>query len=132
MSWCGWASTRSRGSWRGRSCPTGGSAFFLNGSATAERYTLSLHDALPISHERLVRHLDVPKARHIGPARRGHGRSEEHTSELQSPVHLVCRLLLEKKKLAPRLPPRLAHQQDLPRLLDLRLPRRVPRLVSCP
>src|SRR5258708_38326414 len=68
--------------------------FFFNDTATTEIYTLSLHDALPI----------------CGGCRRGQGlwrqaqdpvdggRSEEHTSELQSPDHLVCRLLLEKKK----------------------------------
>src|SRR5258708_24787342 len=81
--------------------------FFFNDTATTEIYTLSLHDALPISgggrrdplgHDR-VRHHDVP---HDGDAA-GHdrvlvSRSEEHTSELQSPDHLVCRLLLETKK----------------------------------
>src|SRR5580765_9061374 len=68
--------------------------FFFNDTATTEIYTLSLHDALPISH--LAR---SPHAPHLRPAAGRHlGRSEEHTSELQSPVHLVCRLLLEKKK----------------------------------
>src|SRR5476649_1468838 len=69
--------------------------FFFNDTATTEIYTLSLHDALPISpagrgqwHDRI---------------RLGYGggtgtRSEEHTSELQSHSDLVCRLLLEKKK----------------------------------
>src|SRR5690348_18056554 len=68
--------------------------FFFNHPATTEIYTLSLHDALPIwrvDHHR--RRLD---RRH--PTEPSHPRSEEHTSELQSPVHLVCRLLLEKKK----------------------------------
>src|SRR6267154_1590310 len=71
--------------------------FFFNDTATTEIYTLSLHDALPI--QRTCAAAD----------RTGHAmlhtmygqalaRSEEHTSELQSPVHLVCRLLLEKKK----------------------------------
>src|SRR2546430_12284024 len=67
--------------------------FFFNDTATTETYTLSLHDALPISHPR-------PPHRHL-PALRGpggRGRSEEHTSELQSQSNLVCRLLLEKKK----------------------------------
>src|SRR5690348_18142772 len=69
--------------------------FFFNDPATTEIYTLSLHDALPISHA-------VP-GRGQGPraaarSARDAPRSEEHTSELQSPVHLVCRLLLEKKK----------------------------------
>src|SRR5258708_26573306 len=77
--------------------------FFFNDTATTEIYTLSLHDALPIS-------LALP-ARRPPEIRRRTGcltmrsgrafplitRSEEHTSELQSPDHLVCRLLLEKK-----------------------------------
>src|SRR5256885_2431332 len=102
--------------------------FFFNDTATTEIYTLSLHDALPISRARAA-------GARCGPGRRGraaqsgaepqqHGhpaqgsargvdrlsvvsgrraggavlRSEEHTSELQSPCNLVCRLLLEKKK----------------------------------
>src|SRR5438876_4573345 len=70
--------------------------FFFNDTATTEIYTLSLHDALPISlsTERCVfRHFVL--ALWTCPTL---SRSEEHTSELQSPVHLVCRLLLEKKK----------------------------------
>src|SRR6267154_6917332 len=69
--------------------------FFFNDTATTEIYTLSLHDALPISGSGAV--LAVPSGyqAHIHTFRR----SEEHTSELQSPVHLVCRLLLEKKKI---------------------------------
>src|SRR5437867_7590671 len=79
--------------------------FFFNAPAPTEIYTLSLHDALPISQlvlrEQLERR-DVP-ARDPAQdlvARRPHllVRSEEHTSELQSPYDLVCRLLLEKKK----------------------------------
>src|SRR5438552_10501626 len=77
--------------------------FFFNDTATTEIYTLSLHDALPIlmafggmlslSDRRL--RVGAPK-----PAKALRGlRSEEHTSELQSPDHLVCRLLLEKKKI---------------------------------
>src|SRR2546426_5913209 len=83
--------------------------FFFNDTATTEIYTLSLHDALPIFLETC----NVPRINHL------HGflepcflacpksplrflplqsRSEEHTSELQSPCNLVCRLLLEKKK----------------------------------
>src|SRR5436305_13735347 len=67
--------------------------FFFNDTATTEIYTLSLHDALPIS----------AAARRSAPAPTWRGcapwpRSEEHTSELQSRPHLVCRLLLEKKK----------------------------------
>src|SRR2546426_9703250 len=101
--------------------------FFFNDTATTEIYTLSLHDALPISrlalplaqiplagvgqhghHELLGGELRGDGARS---ERRGAGgdaheqallareeRSEEHTSELQSPCNLVCRLLLEKKK----------------------------------
>src|SRR5271168_5639234 len=67
--------------------------FFFNDTATTEIYTLSLHDALPIS-------AGSPPGRTRGPVRPAlpHQRSEEHTSELQSPYDLVCRLLLEKKK----------------------------------
>src|SRR5438270_8817532 len=76
--------------------------FFFNNTATTEIYTLSLHDALPISGVRGGRHGRRVRAgaRHGGvrePAL-GHRRSEEHTSELQSQSNLVCRLLLEKKK----------------------------------
>src|SRR2546422_1938177 len=113
------------------------SLFFFNDTATTEIYTLSLHDALPISHdpyqggetgdgdgagdtaaERLDgvchrlhgarRRQDHPVAAPAPVGGRGHrlrggeeharARSEEHTSELQSRLHLVCRLLLEKKK----------------------------------
>src|SRR2546429_1454920 len=68
--------------------------FFFNDTATTEIYTLSLHDALPISL--------LPRVRKgMRPCRRRKPypiiRSEEHTSELQSRLHLVCRLLLEKK-----------------------------------
>src|SRR2546426_8309349 len=77
--------------------------FFFNDTATTEIYTLSLHDALPISDEgQLVAGVpggDGATVPHDRPGRRGgQGRSEEHTSELQSPCNLVCRLLLEKKK----------------------------------
>src|SRR3989442_933853 len=72
--------------------------FFFNDTATTEIYTLSLHDALPISRRgRSRREARAGQARGAGRARRP-GRSEEHTSELQSRPHLVCRLLLEKKK----------------------------------
>src|SRR5204863_7700661 len=71
--------------------------FFFNDTATTEIYTLSLHDALPISEchdsERRVR------ARSHAGGNRHIQRSEEHTSELQSRRDLVCRLLLEKKKI---------------------------------
>src|SRR5574340_1698659 len=67
--------------------------FFFNDTATTEIYTLSLHDALPICG-------NTPAILGCGPHGIGahRGRSEEHTSELQSPKDLVCRLLLEKKK----------------------------------
>src|SRR2546426_4956598 len=80
--------------------------FFFNDTATTEIYTLSLHDALPICRgERGVR-AAIPRRRAgVGArsrqdhrARWSWRRSEEHTSELQSPCNLVCRLLLEKKK----------------------------------
>src|SRR2546422_7140921 len=74
--------------------------FFFNDTATTEIYTLSLHDALPISSRcPCTTVLPQPSPLHASSspnsARR---RSEEHTSELQSRLHLVCRLLLEKKK----------------------------------
>src|SRR5258708_28282841 len=76
------------------------SFFFFNDTATTEIYTLSLHDALPISFMRFLPILVgalwfLILGVVIWPA---YIRSEEHTSELQSPDHLVCRLLLEKKK----------------------------------
>src|SRR5205807_10402852 len=99
------------------------SFFYLHAPATTEIYTLSLHDALPIWKLRRTRRGSVTRcrARRIlrcrAPRRRIHRprpphrrvrrrhplprillRSEEHTSELQSPCNLVCRLLLEKKK----------------------------------
>src|SRR5258705_9779180 len=88
--------------------------FFFNDTATTEIYTLSLHDALPISTRRRrsspsswstapsaatstgTRRAPPSSTRCAG--RRQRCRSEEHTSELQSLRHLVCRLLLEKKK----------------------------------
>src|SRR5258706_16299964 len=81
--------------------------FFFNDTATTEIYTLSLHDALPISglvepgagsHARpSLSRLDVGKIEAQEHEPVAH-RSEEHTSELQSLTNLVCRLLLEKKK----------------------------------
>src|SRR5256885_1354744 len=81
------------------------SFFFFNDTATTEIYTLSLHDALPICVVGPFRGFDIaPEHREFissvleleqSLALR---RSEEHTSELQSPCNLVCRLLLEKKK----------------------------------
>src|SRR5256885_9776384 len=76
-----------------------GCFFFFNDTATTEIYTLSLHDALPIS-AREREGLRAPDPQR--PRWRDHprlARSEEHTSELQSPCNLVCRLLLEKKKI---------------------------------
>src|SRR5215216_7867580 len=86
--------------------------FFFNDTATTEIYTLSLHDALPIRREQ-GRVFFAPRVeRAMAPALHHHGRSEEHTSELQSPDHLVCRLLLEKKK---QIPGRLRLQQQIQR-----------------
>src|SRR5256885_11551918 len=78
--------------------------FFFNDTATTEIYTLSLHDALPISEgdDEGRRHRllgDDLALRRLGVVLADEGRSEEHTSELQSPCNLVCRLLLEKKKI---------------------------------
>src|SRR5260370_36493338 len=73
--------------------------FFFNDTATTEIYTLSLHDALPIFDDRLGgRAHDQRLFQLLAAAVVTHGRSEEHTSELQSHLNLVCRLLLEKKK----------------------------------
>src|SRR2546430_11627289 len=87
--------------------------FFFNDTATTEIYTLSLHDALPISARQRAgcararpRARDTQDAQRRGRHRGASGRarpargrrSEEHTSELQSQSNLVCRLLLEKKK----------------------------------
>src|SRR5690242_21091428 len=79
--------------------------FLFNDTATTEIYTLSLHDALPIWLDGFKRDLvaDGPDLISTGETvslrwRRALMRSEEHTSELQSHVNLVCRLLLEKKK----------------------------------
>src|SRR6185437_12913444 len=70
--------------------------FFFNDTATTEIYTLSLHDALPISNLALRHQGEYAAAAALS----GYGgvRSEEHTSELQSLAYLVCRLLLETKK----------------------------------
>src|SRR5256885_14296198 len=82
------------------------SFFFFKDTAPTEIYTLSLHDALPIypGREPVPRSRPRPGARRDPPLSHPLGRqdrdprSEEHTSELQSPCNLVCRLLLEKKK----------------------------------
>src|SRR5256885_11290856 len=74
--------------------------FFFNDTATTEIYTLSLHDALPICTAGVT--LDFSNVSQFGSkfavSSLKQDRSEEHTSELQSPCNLVCRLLLEKKK----------------------------------
>src|SRR5438105_13533394 len=70
--------------------------FFFNDTATTEIYTLSLHDALPICSSCRPRPRWNPSI--AGRPSACRSRSEEHTSELQSRVDLVCRLLLEKKK----------------------------------
>src|SRR3712207_8191684 len=91
--------------------------FFFNDTATTEIYTLSLHDALPISRATggyvpaaggiasSVASSAITTSGHVAPAgrraRARRKRSEEHTSELQSRQYLVCRLLLEKKKKNP-------------------------------
>src|SRR5438034_11711728 len=83
------------------------SFFFFNDPATTEIYTLSLHDALPISSSTFTLPVTLtafsPRDR-SAPAISS--RSEEHTSELQSHSDLVCRLLLEKKKKKPSASPR--------------------------
>src|SRR2546429_5776806 len=89
--------------------------FFFNDTATTEIYTLSLHDALPIwaQHHNNAwlrepwqpspsvhsRKVSQPQPSQSLVQSSPHARSEEHTSELQSRLHLVCRLLLEKKKI---------------------------------
>src|SRR5215211_4316366 len=70
--------------------------FFFNDTATTEIYTLSLHDALPISTPAVAAVSTSPSP--FGTCTSTPSRSEEHTSELQSHSDLVCRLLLEKKK----------------------------------
>src|SRR5256885_5169782 len=81
--------------------------FFFNDTATTEIYTLSLHDALPITWSVSNPRPPRPFGSNSSPpscnesrshCHRSVMRSEEHTSELQSPCNLVCRLLLEKKK----------------------------------
>src|SRR5438105_7669781 len=81
--------------------------FSFHDLASSQIYTLSLHDALPISDRWILGHFEGPTS--VGIYSVGYSvaimgmmatlRSEEHTSELQSRVDLVCRLLLEKKKL---------------------------------
>src|SRR5205807_10625425 len=88
--------------------------FFFNATPTTEIYTLSLHDALPIclwrsALNRAARDIGSgandrrrPALAEASPWQEQAVRSEEHTSELQSPCNLVCRLLLEKKKIKHR------------------------------
>src|SRR5574339_241532 len=73
------------------------SFFFFNDTATTEIYTLSLHDALPIWPCCCMNPKPFSRGLPLKSPRKWK-RSEEHTSELQSPGDLVCRLLLEKKK----------------------------------
>src|SRR3989442_5432832 len=98
------------------------SFFFFNDTATTEIYTLSLHDALPIlhacSHMHTPAHVHMPALTHAHTRSYAYAcshmltRSEEHTSELQSRPHLVCRLLLEKKKKANATPHTLPHEMS--------------------
>src|SRR5258708_27672171 len=99
--------------------------FFFNDTATTEIYTLSLHDALPISLSRTRRKNSACSGRVRYFESVGNSisiastwsatnpgftcRSEEHTSELQSPDHLVCRLLLVKKKTSEQITTRSLH-----------------------
>src|SRR6266699_7022081 len=84
--------------------------FFFHDTATTEIYTLSLHDALPISSSPSFQSPVPISGSPWTPRRRSRTRSiafrrsEEHTSELQSRPHLVCRLLLEKKKNKANIP----------------------------
>src|SRR2546422_2831545 len=100
--------------------------FFFNDTATTEIYTLSLHDALPISCARtgnsevvlggIPRLGPAPRVVYRGSKAHILPRSEEHTSELQSRLHLVCRLLLEKKKKkhTPQMLPRSSRRIESP------------------
>src|SRR3712207_7491439 len=106
--------------------------FFFNDTATTEIYTLSLHDALPISpgavadqlHPHVARRLRARRERHGEGLEPGEGRfgawrrSEEHTSELQSRQYLVCRLLLEKKNKLHQ-----SNHRTLPQLASIRTER---------
>src|SRR5216684_8908150 len=79
-------------------------SFFFNDTATTEIYTLSLHDALPASGPVSIRSSPTSWLIRVDLPTFGRPRSEEHTSELQSRLHLVCRLLLEKKKIKVVMP----------------------------
>src|SRR5438046_7589527 len=69
----------------------------LKNTHTTEIYTLSLHDALPISSTTASTHCTASRSHGVSTVA-AYSRSEEHTSELQSLTNLVCRLLLEQKK----------------------------------
>src|SRR5438477_2611185 len=90
-------------------------SLFFNPPATLEIYPLSLHDALPIlsdeGHAAVRPHAECGGLAAVMEERGKPAtlRSEEHTSELQSHVNLVCRLLLEKKKNKTNQPQRVAH-----------------------
>src|SRR2546428_10099645 len=88
--------------------------FFFNDTATTEIYTLSLHDALPISVGRLPLRVLFPGAEDRRRVDQHGLRSEEHTSELQSRSDLVCRLLLEKKKIYSQIPTAPTYYQNQP------------------
>src|SRR5438876_5254111 len=99
--------------------------FLFDISAPPAIYSLSLHDALPIfgvqpPGDRPGADLSRPAVRGphraAGAGRAGRRRSEEHTSELQSPVHLVCRLLLEKKNIHLWIEPEIVRQRTLLRI----------------
>src|SRR5260370_478574 len=114
--------------------------FFFNDTATTEIYTLSLHDALPISrYVAIVASIDFKAAACVATwvwrylifvptypaetsrmaivARAFAPRSEEHTSELQSHLNLVCRLLLEKKKTMNTMPIVCYHDTHAPAIV---------------
>src|SRR5262245_62708502 len=99
------------------------SLFFSNDPPPTEIYTLSLHDALPICSGggptliesvtfRMGGHSSSDDPTRYRDAELVKARSEEHTSELQSLRHLVCRLLLEKKKKTPKTPPQTTRIQN--------------------
>src|SRR5438552_14828903 len=93
--------------------------FYFRDTATTGIYTLSLHDALPISATATATRFSDTAACSTAslPTTR---RSEEHTSELQSPDHLVCRLLLEKKKSSDLSGPRGAETRAVRRVDEAR------------
>src|ERR1017187_8938245 len=94
---CGMFAARRGPSWSGNAA-LACYFFFSNDTATTEIYTLSLHDALPICFDSDSQHSPAQARTNASGIVKWPLRSEEHTSELQSPMYLVCRLLLEKKK----------------------------------